>query len=414
VSGPWLNGDGASPSGALQGLRVLELGGRIAGPWCTKLLADYGADVIKIEHPHGGDPARAWGPYRDDVPSIECGGLFLHCNTNKRSLCIDHSTRHGQQLVSTLAESADLVVEAGRPGALSRHEVGYDDLRERNPKLVWIAISNFGQDGPYRDWDASELTLYAMGGAMQTTGLPDREPLKLAHTVLQFHAGAVAATFAMGALFAAEAAGTGQLVDVSLLEVFTSSPDRASLNLVCEAYTGSVTFNRSAAPGWSILPTGVYPCADGYVHFNAPLISWWPRFAEVVGKPELKTDPHFIDNLNDLRLKPEVDAMLLEWTMQRTKKEVQAHSQERGFAASAVNTMEDLFNDPHVVERGFFVEVDHPEAGTLRHPGAPFRMSATPWRAGRAPLLGEHTAEILEPLGLDLAAVARMREQGVV
>jgi len=235
----------------------------------------------------------------------------------------------------------------------------------------------------------------------------------MAHAVLQFHAGTVASAFTMAALFSAENDGAGQFVDVSLYEAAVSSPDRASLNLVCEAYTGALTFNRSAAPGWSILPTGVYPCADGYVHFNAPMISWWPRFADMVDRPELKTDPHFTENLNDLRLKPEVDAIILEWTMTRTKREVQARAQECGFAGSAVNTMEDVFADPHFNERGFFVEVDHPEAGRLRYPGAPFRMSESSWRAGRAPLLGEHTADVLGALGYDLAAVARMREQGV-
>jgi len=413
MSGLWHDADPQAPPRALQGLRVLELGGRIAGPFCTKLLADYGADVVKVEHPDGGDPARAWGPFRDDNPSTEGSGLFLHCNTNKRSLTVDHSTRHGQEIVRRLASDADLVVEAAHPGALARHGIGHDTLLQLNPRLVWVAISNFGQDGPYRDWEASEITLYAMGGAMQTTGLPDREPLKMAHTVLQFHAGTVAASFAMAALLHAQSTGQGQLVDVSLFEVVTSSPDRASLNLVCEAYTGSLTFNRSAAPGWSILPTGVYPCADGYVHFNAPLITWWPRFAKMIEKPELLTDPHFA-NLNDMSLKPEVDAMLLEWTMPRSKREVQERAQACGFAGSAVNTMDDLFSDPHFAARGFFVEVDHPEAGRLRYPGAPFRMSETQWRAGRAPLLGEHTAEILGALGHDLAAVARMREQGVV
>lgn len=413
MSDLWRTVSPDEPAAALAGLRVVEIGGRIAGPFCTKLLADYGADVIKVEHPKTGDPARRWGPFRDDVPSIEGGGLFLHCNTNKRSLTLDYSTRHGACILSELISTCDLVVEAARPGSLARHGVGHEQFLERHPRLVWCAISNFGQNGPYRDWEATEMTLYAMGGAMQTTGLPDREPLKMAHTVLLFHAGTIAAAFAMAAVLHAEATGEGQLVDVSLFEVVTSSPDRASLNLVCEAYTGSLTFNRSAAPGWSILPTGVYPCADGYVHFNAPLISWWPRFARMIGRPELETDPHFTANLNDLRLKPEVDAMLLEWTMTRTKREVQEQAQACGFAGSAVNTMEDLFSDPHFAARGFFVEVDHPEVGRLRYPGAPFRMSETPWRAGRAPLLGEHTVEILGALGYDAEAVARMREQGV-
>lgn len=409
----WRPPDSTSPPAALAGLRVVEIGGRIAGPFCTKLLADYGADVIKVEHPAGGDPARSWGPFRDDVPTVEGGGLFLHLNSNKRSLTLDYSTRHGCQLLRQIVGQADLVVEAARPGSLARHGVGHEQLLAEHPRLVWCAISNFGQDGPYRDWEATEITLYAMGGAMQTTGLPDREPLKMAHTVLLFHAGAVAAAFATAAVLGAEATGEGQLVDISLFEVVASSPDRASLNLVCQAYTGSPTFNRSAAPGWSILPTGVYPCADGYVHFNAPLITWWPRFARMIGRPELEHDPHFTANLNDLRLKPEVDALLLEWTMSRSKHEVQEAAQACGFAGSAVNTMEDLFSDPHFAARDFFVDIDHPEVGPLLYPGAPFRMSRTPWRAGRAPLLGEHTVEILGALGYEGEAVERMREQGV-
>src|SRR5690606_26222253 len=178
---------------ALDGVRVLDLTHHIAGPFCTKLLADYGADVIKIERPRVGDPARREGPFLHDEPHLEGSALFLHLNTNKRSVCLDLATPAGRDIALQLAARSHIVVENFRPGTLDRFGLGYEALRAVRPDIVLVSISNFGQSGPYRDLPMSEITAYAMGGAMNATGHRDREPLKLGGNVVQYHAGANAA-----------------------------------------------------------------------------------------------------------------------------------------------------------------------------------------------------------------------------
>lgn len=407
-----------TPSRApLEGVRVIDLTHHIAGPYCTKLLADYGADVIKVERPDGGDPARRMAPFLGDDPQLETSGLFLHLNTNKRSVTLNLKTVAGRQLLLELIRGADIVVENFSPRVMPSLGLGYPVIHDLNPRVVMTSISNFGQTGPYRDYKMTELTLYALGGTMHSTGAYDREPVKLALTAEQFYAGMVAATATMGAYLGAQADGRGQHIDLSLFEIMAGNQDRAVQGFTVFQYAGTMAVRTGGTGGRTILPSGVYPCADGYVQMFY-LTPVWDRFCRMIGRPELIDDPHFTspENFNgNPDVKAEVDAMFYEWLLQRGKRQVMEEAQAAGYFCGALYTMEDVFSDPHLKERNFFAEVDHPVAGRLRYPGAPFKMTATPWRAGRAPLLGEHTASVLcDDLGLGNEDIVRLREQGAI
>jgi crotonobetainyl-CoA:carnitine CoA-transferase CaiB-like acyl-CoA transferase len=406
--------------GPLQGVRVIDLTQCIAGPYCTKLFADYGADVIKLEPPRTGDLGRSMGPFFGDKPHIEGSGLFLHLNTNKQSVTVDIETAGGQEIVRRLVKDADVLVESYLPGVMARCGLDYASLERLNPRLVMTSITNFGQTGPYRDYAMSEITLYALGSTMQVTGLPDRPPLKLGLTVENIYAGMVSATATMGAFFGASSHGVGQHVDLALMEIQVGNQDRAVQGQMIYQYVGRPNGGWARTGGGSmgrnLLPVGVYPCADGYVQFFT-LQPLWDRVCKMIGREDLIDDPHFRapENFSEnAEVKAEFDAILLEWLLVRTKREVMEASQACGYMCGAINTMEDVFADPHLAERGFFAEVEHPYAGVLRYPGAQFKMSETPWRAGRAPLLGEHTEAVLRELGYSDAEIAALKEQGAI
>ncbi|MBI4496408.1 MAG: CoA transferase [Chloroflexi bacterium] len=404
--------------GALADLKVLDLTWHITGPYCTKLLADFGAEVLKIERPDGGDPARRLGPFPGDVPHPERSGLFLHLNTNKQSLTLNLKSPTGRGILLELVKDVDLVVESFRPGVVDRLGLGYADLARVNPEVVLVSISNFGQTGPYRDYALTELLAYAMGGAMHATGIPEREPVKLGATVMLMQAGNVAAAVALGAYFGKKFQGVGQHVDLSIHEIMAGNVDRAGPGLVTTAFSGQGMGSRTRQQGRTILPSGVFPCADGYVQFSGLQAHFWPRFCRMLGRPNLISDPRVADPnaFYDLDLKAELEAeVLYPWLFQHTKQEIMEAAQREGFPGTAVNTMEDIFRDPHFRARGFFTTVEHPQAGALEYPGPVARMSASPARAGRAPLLGEHNEAILcGRLGYSRGDLVILRERGVL
>ena len=360
-------------------------------------------------------------PYFQDQPDLEGSGLFLHLNTNKKSVTLNLKAEAGRKILLDLVREADIVVESFAPRVLPSLGLDYPVLKSVNPNLVMTSISNFGQTGPYRDYKLSEITLYALGSTMISTGLPDREPVKLGLTVEQIYAGMVSATATMGAFMGAITHGLGQYVDLSLFEIQVGHQDRAVQGHMMYQYTGGTRagFVRSGggSSGRNLLPVGVYPVADGYVQFFT-LQPLWDRVCKMIDRPDLIEDPHFTapENFsNNAEVKAEFDAILLEWLLQRTKREVMEKSQAVGYMCGAINTMEDVFDDPHLKARGFLVEIDHPRTGPLTYPGAPFIMKETPWRPGRAPLLGEHTKEVLtERLGYSDADLIRLGDRGVI
>jgi len=402
------------PDLALDDVKVLDFTHFVAGPYCSKLLADYGAEVVKVEFPGRGDGARRLGPFPADIPHQEKSGLFLHLNTNKRGITLNLKTAAAKKVAMELVEDADIVVESFRPGTMARFGLDYDSLRSINPALVITSISNFGQTGPYRDFRAAEIMVYGMGGEMYSTGLEDREPVKLGVNVLLYQAGATAAVATMGALFLAREQGIGQHVDVSIMETQAGSIDRRMSMLIAYQYTGEIS--HRAPFGGAGYPNSAYLCADGYLQVSGSR-GYFPRVVSMLGEPEALKDPKWYEPgaQADPQLREEFETHLLSWTLERSKAQAWQTAQASRVLSGPLNTMEDLAKDPEFLERGAFAEVDHPEAGRLRYPGRPFIMGESPWSVRRpAPLLGQHNQEVLNQLGYSKEDVVRLKQQGAI
>jgi len=405
--------------GALSGLRIIDLTQYIAGPYCTKVLSTYGANVIKIEKPPSGDPARNLAPFMDNLPGLERSGLFLYLNTGKKSITLNLKTIEGKKIFLRLIKDADIVVENYAPGTMESLGLSYDTLRTINPKIMMTSISNFGSSGTYKNYKLTDIVMYAMGLTMHGTGLIDREPQKLALTMIQHQAGMIAAATTMGAYLGREMHGIAQHLEVALMETQLGSIDRTATQAIGYSYSGNVSIVRAGATANGILPSGPYPCADGYVNFSGINPMWWPRFIEMIEMPELAEDPRFQDKdfsfVYNLDYKDEVDALLMGWSTQLTKREVMERAQAAGMAGSAINSMEDVYSDPQFNFREFFVEIDHPETGPIRYPGTPTQFSESPAEFHRAPLLGEHNREIYcDILGYASEDLPLLREQKVI
>jgi crotonobetainyl-CoA:carnitine CoA-transferase CaiB-like acyl-CoA transferase len=400
---------------ALSDVRVLDLTQLVAGPYATKVMADLGADVVKIERPGWGDPARRLGPFPRDEPHPERSGLFLHLNTNKRGITLDLKSEFGRSVVRELACDADILVENFRPGTMARLGLDYPSLAELNPRLVYTSVSDFGHTGPYRDWKGSELVLYAMGGSMHSTGVPDREPLKLAGAVGQYAAGNLAAAVTLMAFYGARYKGAGQWIDLSIYEAHIGNVDRRLQNLLSHIYSGRISTREENV--LASFPSGTYPCKDGYFDLVAGG-TLFPRTCQMIGRPDLLEDPRFrtMEARTDPANKDAFEEIFRPWLMARTKRECMEAGQAAHVLCGAVFTLDDLVEDPHFRSREYFVEVYHPETGLLRYPGAPFKMSETPWAIRRpAPRLGEHNLEVYcGRLGYGRQDLRHYRAEGLI
>ncbi|MBI3743461.1 MAG: CoA transferase [Chloroflexi bacterium] len=399
---------------ALSGVRVLDLTHYIAGPACTKLLADFGADVLKVERPDG-DPCRRIGPFWHDEPHAEGSGLFLHLNTNKKSITLNLRSVAGQRIVKELARDADLVIEAFKPGTMECLGLGYESLKQINPSLVYQSVSSYGQSGPYRDYKGTDMVLYGIGGPMATNSQYGMYPLRMPGVSAQIHAGYVAAVAALTGYFSSAYQGIGQYIDTSVFDAHAGSVDRRLTLLLAYQYQG-FPFPRSATRG-SGFPQGIYPCKDGYVNVWGGL-QFFPLSAKMMGMPELATDPHWCTReaqLNQER-REEFETIFLPWIIEKTKAEFLEIARKSGILSGALFTIEDLANDRHFQEREFFAEATHPRAGSVAHVGPIVKMPESPATVRvTAPLLGEHNEEVYcGRLGFSQTEVAQMRRMGVV
>jgi crotonobetainyl-CoA:carnitine CoA-transferase CaiB-like acyl-CoA transferase len=394
--------------GALARLRVLDLSGFVSGPYATKLLADYGADVVKVE-PLDGDPARRTGPFPEDIPNIEASGLFLHLNTNKRSVTLDLETEEGRALLLDLIPRFDIVVENFSPGYLD--EIGLDDatMVTANPRLVIAHITPFGQTGPYRRYRETDLTLQAISGMVHHNGDPDREPLKLFGYQSYYLGGAHASVAILAALRRRDATGESQQVDLSIA---SCAGNVIVPPMTSWAYAGIITMRRGHGRGqWAI-----YPCADGFATVSVYHTGReWGDFARMVGSDAIK-DPKFETAAGRTEHVEELESEILAWTIGRTKHELQELGRENRIAIGYTATVQDLIESPQLRSRDFFTQVEHPAAGTQTYPGAPVRLTGSPWRIRRRPpLLGEHNEEIyVGELGRRPEQLIEMSSSGVV
>ena len=395
----------------LDGLKVLDLTHYVAGPYATRLMAAQGAEVIKVERPGVGDPSRRIGPFPDNVPDAEKGALFLYLNTSKKSVTLDLKNSASKTVMRRLLEWADVLVENFCPGVMERLGLDYASVASVNPGLVMTSISNFGQTGPYRDYGAREINLYAMGGLMYITGDPEREPLHMAARLAQYGAGQNAFAGTMGALLHRDISGSGQHVDVAISEYLATILENA---LSQYSYTGS-NFRRTGNRGYGRAAWGPYPCRDGYVGVIAGPDHKWPEMAELMGIAEL-AEERFGDRAGRGANADELDALMLPWLMRHDRHEIFERAQHSGLAFAYVAMPEDILSWEHLRVRGFFAEVDHPEAGALEHPTLPWRVSGDDDASlGGAPMLGQHNEDVYcGMLGYSRADMVRMRGMGVL
>ncbi|MGI9598881.1 MAG: CaiB/BaiF CoA transferase family protein, partial [Acidimicrobiales bacterium] len=376
----------------LAGLRVVELATGVAGPYAAKLLADHGAEVIKVEPPDG-DPSRREGARIGHRPDPEASPLYLHLNTNKRSVVADLTTGGGVEFVEALVASADAVIESHRPGALAELGLDLAAARRDRPRLVVTSVTPFGQDGPYADHPGAEIVAYAMGGPMLATGDPDREPIKMAGNVVQYHCGSVAALATLAALTTAEGSGHGAHIDVSNCETQAASIDRRATLAVGYQYDGDNGY-RVGGGRVGAIPAGTYPAQDGYCQIVfAP--NWMPRVADMLGDDELIDRIANPDWLDDEEVPDLLNAAIFGWTLDRSKQRTMEDAQDRQLAITPINSTTDVLADEHFRGRGFWHRWNHPVAGHYEAPGRPFHIGDGAWRARRRPpLLGEPTTEV--------------------
>ena len=396
--------------GALSGYKVLDVTHYIAGPYCTRLLAGYGAEVIKVEKPGTGDGARSLGPFAGDDPDIEKSETFLFLNTGKKSITLNLKTPTGVEIFKRLVKDADVLVENFEPRVMPSLGLGYDTLSQINPRLVMTSISNFGQSGPYRDYKAAEIVEYALTGLMKMTGELDREPLKLGLDVAQMTGGQAAVTMTLAMLYSSNLTGEGQHVDVSIMDNCVGLVEwQIALYLGSKHITGRMgNLNEKGHPH------GSFPCRDGWVTLSTQGTSF-KYLVDFMGVPELQ-DPKWHDPLYRLNNRDELDALMLPWLVEHGKKEPFDYlNTKRNTSAGWVRNAEEIVNCPQLKAQEFFVTIEHPVSGRAVYPGRVSMMSETPWQAGRAPLLGEHNEDIYcSRLGYSKAELAELERAGII
>lgn len=397
-------GQGARP---LEGMVVLDASQIMAGPFCTLLLADMGADVIKVERPDGGDDTRRMGP-----PFI--GGeaaAFLAMNRNKRSLALDLKTDEGKDLFRRLARRADVLVENFRPGTMERLGLGYEALRDSNPGLIYCSISAFGQTGPYRLRGGFDLVAQGMSGLISVTGHPGGPATKVGVPISDLNAGLYATYGILSAYVHRLQTGRGQRVDTSLLEgaiayTFWESAIYFATGKVPEPMGSSHRLNA---------PYQVFRTKDGSLSLGAANQATWERLCQAIGRPDLAADPRFQESAGRIARQRELGAILEGIFQQDTTANWLSSLEQAGVPAGPIYTLAEVYADPHVRAREMVVEVEHPVAGRVRQIGIPVKLSETPGRIARpAPILGQHTDDVLAWLGLDEGAIARLRQARVV
>ena len=404
----------------LDGFTVLEWAQFAAGPFCTKLLAGLGAEVIKIEEPGIGDVARRRGPFLRDIPHPERSALFLFLNTSKKGITLDLKTPTGREIFKKLVNQVDILVEEQPPALVEELGLSYKSLREVNPQLIMASITPFGQTGPYRDFKSYYLTDFHGGGSgylvpydpLDQTIL-EREPIIMAGLFGEYHCGLNAAVAVVAALRARSLVGVGQHIDISKLETFLNSQRPDMAQFLGKGISMTRATNRHGATGRP-RPNGIVPCKDGYVNMEVDETRLAALF-EMMGNPEWSKDKKFCpENLAPNR--PELEARVQEWAKEHFKEEIWHDGQQRGIPMAAIYTVGDAFNSEHLQARGFFAELNHPVAGKHWYPAVPFRLSGTPIGFKHpAPLLGEHNEEIYRNrLGYSKEDLVLMRRTGVI
>ena len=394
--------------GALQGVRVLDLSRILAGPFCTMMLGDMGAEVVKIEQPGSGDDTRTWGPPYVGSESA----YYLAINRNKRSVTIDLKTEPGRKLLHQLVERSDVLIENFKTGGLARMGLGYAQLREINPRLVHCSITGYGPDGPYAERPGYDFIAQGMGGVMSLTGEPDGQPMKFGIAIADLSTGMFACISILAALHDRENTGLGQHIDVSLLESVVS----LLINYGSAYLLAGEVLPRFGNAHPNIVPYRLFKARDKWFIVAVGNDRQYYALCDVVGRPDLAIDERFHYNPDRVANRELLEGMLSELFATRPAEAWTAALLAAGVPSGSVNELPDVFADPQVLARDMLIEVEHPSLGTLKQTGFPFKFSRTRAEARRhPPLLGEHTDEVLRSvLGYRQAEIERLRGEGVI
>lgn len=405
--------------GALSHIRVLDLSRVVAAPWSSQILADLGAEVIKVERPGPGDDTRGWGPpFLKDREGKDTQDAFyyLGANRGKKSLTLDISTPEGQQILRRLAAQSDVVIENYKVGTLSRYGLGYEDLKVINPRIVYCSITGFGQTGPYSHRAGYDFIIQGMGGMMSVTGeregLPGGGPQKVGVPFADLMTGMYSTVGILAALNYRELSGVGQHIDMALLDVQIASMATAHMYYLV---SGEVltSYGNAAA---NIVPYQVFDCPDGKIILAVGNDSQFAKFCEVAGCQNLAKDDRFATNANRVRNREILIPILEKVFMQRSRAKWADALEEAGVPSGPINNMAQVFEDPQVKHRKMRVEVPHPQAGTVPLVASPIRLSETPIEYLMAPpTLGQHTKEVLQNhLAMDAEELGRLATLGVI
>ena len=402
-------------AGALSDLKVVELGNMVSAPFCAKMLASLGAEVIKVEKPVMGDDARRRGPFLKDKPHLEGSGLFLYLNTDKLGISLNLETSAGRLIFEDLIREAGILVENNLPQEMRRLGLDYKTLKGLNPRLIMTSVTPFGQTGPQRDYKGSDLTAFHAGGLGAITprpgaGLPDEGPLRMKGHFADFLAGLDAAAGTMCVLFERDISGTGQHLDISAQESVAVS---VATGLASNSYSGLTSGRVGSAP---YQPVATMACKDGYIDVQCMTEEQWQRLVELMGNPDWAHWEVFKNVFARAENWDALEPLITDWLKEKGKQEFYLEAQARGIPSAPVNTIADLVGSEHIAARNFFVELEHPETGTLKYPGPFLRLSETPARmALRAPFIGEHNEKIYGGrFGYSRPELEEMKKAGII
>ncbi|WP_328778330.1 CoA transferase [Streptomyces canus] len=402
------------PSTALAGIRVLDLSRILAAPLATQMLADLGAEVIKVERPGSGDDSRTYGPPFAPGPEgdrTDTAAFYLSCNRNKRSVTVNHASTEGQELIRALAARSDVLVENFRTGTLAKYGLDHESLRALNPRLVYLSVTGFGQTGPYADRPGYDGIFQAMSGMMSVSGHPE-EPMKVGVSMIDILTGLYASTAVLAALRHRDLTGEGQFIDLSLLDCGLASLSHFAMNYLV---SGEVPQRRGNG-GYGGIPSQAFPCKDRPIFLVAGNDKQFAAFCAAADRTDLLQDERFATTSARIAHREQILPVLAAILRTRTRDEWLTVLDAHDVPAGPYNEMPEVFADPQVQHRGMLIEVEDPASGQLPMLANPIRFTATPVEGyAPPPALGEHTAEVLTALaGVTERQLAALRDRGVV
>lgn len=399
--------------GALSHIKVLDLSRILAGPWAGQMLADFGAEVIKVERPGCGDDTRGWGPpfVKDEDGNPTDAAYFHSANRGKQSIAIDMTTTTGQALIKRLVAEVDVVIENYKVGGLKKYGLDYDSLKSSNPGLVYCSVTGFGQDGPYAERAGYDFMIQAMGGLMSVTGEPDGQPMKVGVALVDVMTGLYACNAIQAALLHRTETGIGQHIDMALLDVQVATLANQAMNYL----VGGKPPVRLGNAHPNIVPYEAFPTADGHIILAVGNDGQFARFCRLAGVPELAENPAFVTNSLRVENRDDLTPLVAELMTGQSSDWWLENLSDCGVPCGPINTLDKVFDDQQVKHRQMQIDLPHPKGGTVPSVANPVKFSETPIEYNSAPpLLGQHTNDVLAGIGLSEDEIAKLKVEKVI